>query len=113
MNSNSLRSSVPSRDVAGKSAVVLRMGRSRQGQDRLRRIGDEKFLADHADALAPMPGINLGRMGLKPGSVPLEALVLSMRLGQFRRVRYLFHLDGRLVNSDHSNLLLVGHLPRL
>ena len=72
-------------DVAEQRAVILGMGRSRQGQSGLRRVGNEEFLAGDADALAAVLAVDLGHLGLQPGRCS-DRTVATIRVpGQSRR----------------------------
>lgn len=77
-------------NVTSKAAIIIGMGRARQPERLFRRIGREEFLAGDAQTLASMPCIDIGRMGLEPRPVALEARVLHSSARQFRHVRHFF-----------------------
>src|SRR5262245_21873954 len=92
-------------NVPGKPTIILGVCRGRQGKDFFGRVGNEKFLAGNAKALTSMTSVNLGSMGLNPGPVPLEPLVLGSGLCQRFRVGQLLHDQGHLFGSYHGNPL--------
>jgi hypothetical protein len=58
--------------VSGEAAVIIGMGRPRQGEGCFSSIGDEEFLARNTQALSSMPRIDVRRMRLEPGPISLE-----------------------------------------